>query len=418
MKTETTNLSAVDALTQLLDDPLVQNHQDPIALRQSPVWKQTAPLTEEMCREKFDSAPSFTIGVEEEMMLLDPETLDLSPSIEEVLALVRYDERFSRELRPAQIELITPVCPTAWDAWHELRSARQTLIEALDGQLRIASAGTHPLSKRWGEITDAERYRQIADEYTWVAARSVICGLHVHIAVPGADRALAVYNALRSYLPELAAISANSPFVEGYDTAMASIRPKISQGFPRSGIPPRFGSWAEFLRFVNWGRDGGLFPDATHFWWDMRLHPIHGTIEIRVCDAQTHVLDSASIIGFIQALVGWLAARYDAGDRLPIFPGHVIVENAWRANRYGIHGWLVNLDSGEALTARERILQLLEWTSPYATYFDRHESIRDVRPLLLGNGADRQRYVAEREGLEGLTRWIADETERSAYESD
>jgi carboxylate-amine ligase len=408
----------VDAITQLTDDPLTGLKHDPGALRSSPAWTQTPPITEESVREVFDSASSFTIGVEEELMLLDPETFELSPNVDAALESVGHDKRFSKELRTTQIELITPVCTTAWDAWHELRSARQTLIQALDGNIRIAAAGTHPISKAWGNVTDAERYNQIADEYTWAAARSVICGLHIHIAVPGADRALAVYNSLRSYLPELAALSANSPFMEGYDTSMASIRPKISQAYPRSGIPPHFASWAEFVGFVDWGRDGGFFPDPTHFWWDMRLHPIHGTIEIRVCDAQTHVLDTAAIISFTQALVAWLAARYDTGEKLPVFPEYKIVENAWRANRYGVRGWLVNLESGEALPTRERILQLLERIEPYITYFDPFESVRDVRPLLIGNGADRQRYVAEREGLPGLVKWLADETERSAYEDD
>jgi glutamate---cysteine ligase / carboxylate-amine ligase len=388
-----------------------------VATLRPPAWEETPPLTLARLTAAFDHALPFTIGVEEEMMLVDAATYDLAPAIDEVLALLEGDERFTRELRSAQIEVVTPVCATAADACRELAHARRHLIERLDGCYRLLACGTHPFSTRHGEITDAARYQQIADEYSWAATRSLVCGLHVHVAVPGADRALAVYNALRSYLPELAALGANSAFVEGRDSGMASIRPKFNDAYPRSGIPPAFASWGDLVRFVDWGRSGGLFPDATHFWWEMRPHPVHGTIELRVADTQTSVDETTAIVAVIQALVAMLTDRFDAGEPLPKHETFWITENAWRAHRYGVSGWLVDLDDGRRVATRDRIAQLLDELEPYAARFDAVEQLISARPLLAGNGADRQRYVEAREGMTGLARWMVDRTERSALDA-
>jgi carboxylate-amine ligase len=390
---------------------------DPYALDQPPDWEETPPLTVAQCVAAFDHRHGFTVGVEEELMLVDPETYDLYPGIDEALGAVPQDRRFAKELRAAQLEIITQVCATASDACRELGHARRHLAERLDGRIRLLAAGTHPFSQRHGEITEADRYRRIADEYAWAAMRSLVCGLHVHVAVPGADRALAVYNALRSYLPELAAISANSAYAEGSDTRMASVRPKFNEIYPRSGIPPAFGAWDELIEYVEWGRRGGLFPDASHFWWEMRPHPSHGTIEIRVADTQTRVEDATAIVAFIQALVVKLSEEFDERGMLPVHPTHRIVENAWRAHRHGVRGWIVDLDTGERIATRDRIAMLLDMLEPYAERFDGAQQLGDARVLLAGNGADRQRYVHEREGIVGLTRWLVDETERSARDA-
>src|SRR3954454_9241776 len=301
-----------------------------------PAWEETEPLTLAKVVAAFEHTVSFTIGVEEELMLVEPQGLDLAPVIDEVLPLVENDARFARELRAAPIEIIPPVSLTASDACRELGHAREHLIERLAGRYRLLGCGTHPFSTRHGEITGADRYRQIADEYVWAAKRSLVCGLHVHVAVPGADRALAVYNGLRSYLPELAALGANSAFVEGHDTGMASVRPKFNEIYPRSGIPPVLPSWEDVVRFVDWGRSGGLFPDESHLWWEMRPHPVHGTIEIRVADTQTALDDATAIVALVQALVTCIAERFDAGDELPVHETHWIKENAWRASPNGV----------------------------------------------------------------------------------
>jgi glutamate---cysteine ligase / carboxylate-amine ligase len=381
-----------------------------------PEWEPTPPLTLEQLTAAFEHTLPFTIGVEEELMLVDKSSFDLAPVIDDVLPRLGSDGRFTRELRAAQIELVTPVCVTAADACRELVAARKHLIDRLDGHYRLLACGTHPFSRRHGEITGAGRYRAIADEYTWAATRSLVCGLHVHVAVSGAERALAVYNALRSYLPELAALSANSAFVEGADSGMASVRPKFNDAYPRSGVPPSFATWEELVDFVDWGRSGGLFPDSSHFWWEMRPHPVHGTIEIRVADTQTRVDDATSIVAIIQALVAMLTDRFDAGEQLPLHRTYRLTENAWRAHRYGVRGWLVDLDSGKRIATRARLVHLLDEVRPYAARFDAEGQLDAARTLLAGNGADRQRYVHAREGLLGLTRWLVDSTEQSAID--
>jgi glutamate---cysteine ligase / carboxylate-amine ligase len=378
-------------------------------------WPPSASLSVERCRAAFDQAVSFTIGAEEELMLVQRESGELAHEADRVLPLV--DSRFAPELRAAQLEIITPVCVTAADVCRELASSRRALIEKLPAELGVVAAGTHPTTRSWGEITNADRYRQIADEYAFAATRTVVCGLHVHVAVGGADRALAVYNALRSFLPELAALTANSPFFEGTDTGMCSVRPKMNELYPRSGIPPIFKTWEEFVGFVRWGRAGGLFPDSSYFWYEMRPHVSYGTLEIRVADAQTTVEAAAAYVALVQALVAWLADRYDAGDRLPVHETHRIAENAWRAYRHGLRGWLVDLDTAEPQPTRERLAALVNILEPYAARFDVDDKLPTARTMLAGGGADRQRYVAERDGIDALTRWLVEQTEASAADA-
>ncbi len=185
------------------------------------------------------------------------------------------------------------------------------------------------------------------------------CGLHVHVAVGGAERALAVYNALRSYLPEIIALAANAPIFRGEDSGLATVRPKLNQVWPRAGVPPAFASWRDVAAFTRWAREGGAMPDESHQWWDLRLRPRYGTIEIRAADVQTRLEDSATVAALVQSLVYDLASRYDAGEPLPVDPGERIIENAWLATRDGVNGWLIDLATGARVetgraTARSR----------------------------------------------------------------
>jgi glutamate---cysteine ligase / carboxylate-amine ligase len=381
------------------------------ALQHSPAWSGAEVLSAEQCRQRFDAAPAFTVGAEDELMLVDPGTFELAPEIDFVLERVGSDPRFTRELRAAQLEIVTPVCTSATEACEQLSDARRLLAATLEGSVRVVAAGTHPFSTAWGSITQGERYRAIADEYTWAARRSLACGLHIHVAVPGAERALAVYNAIRSYLPELAALGANSPYLEGHDSGLCSIRPKLNEAFPRAGIPPSFSSWEALVEFIDWGRSGGLFPDGSHFWWDLRLHLQHGTIELRAADSQTRVEDATAIAAIFQTLVMTLAHQFDKGAALAVHDTHKINENAWRAYRYGVRGWLVDLDTGRPEPTRERLARLLKELEPAAARVDAVQHLAHARTLLAGNGADRQRYVQERDGMQALVRWLADTTE-------
>ena len=349
-------------------------------------------------------------------MLLDPATLEIAPENERALTLVGPDERFVGELREGQIELRTPVCGNAVAAAIQLANARLDLCTSLESRLGLAGAGTHPFSTSWGGIGADRKYRQLAQEYPFTAHGHLPCGFHVHVAVPGADRALAVFNAARTYVPELSALAANSPFLDGRDTGLASARSQLTLAFHRSGIPPAFSTWEELVAFLEWGRRGGLFPNASHLWWDLRPHLQHGTLELRVPDTQTRVDDAAAIAAVYQCLLVWLARRFDEGEPLPVHRQVRIAENAWRAARYGTRGYLVDVETGEAVETRQRVSDLLDELESCAERLGTGWALLTARALLADNGADRQRYVAAREGLNGLVAWLAEETVASPRE--
>jgi carboxylate-amine ligase len=313
-------------------------------------------------------------------------------------------------LRASQIEIVSPICQNAEEIEVALTHARRRLLHALAGRVGVIAAGAHPFARDYGLLTDNDRYRMIEDEYRWAARRSVLCGLHVHVAIGGADRTLAVYNAMRSFLPEVAAVAANSPFFEGEDTELCSIRPKLLEALSRTGVPPAFSSWDEFVGFIDWGRSGGLFPDSSFLWWDLRPNVDYGTLELRAADAQTHVEDAAAIAALVQTIAAWLSDRFDRGTPPPVHASHRIAENAWRAVRSGVRGELVDLDTGKREPTRDRIGRLLETLGPAGERLGNGSQLEAVGVLLAGNGADRQRYVAERDGLNGLVSWLADET--------
>ncbi len=380
----------------------------------TPAWEPTPDLSSDDIRAIFDRDTPLTVGVEEELMLLDPETYTLTPAVDRALELVRGDGRFTRELRRSQLEILTPVAGNATAAGLHLARARLDLDHALGSEILIAVAGTHPSCDDPGELAEGARYRQIADEYTWATRGNIPCGLHVHVAVPGAERALAVFNACRSFLPELGALAANSPFLDGVDTGLASARDTLNDAMHRAGVPPAFGDWEEFASFLAWGRHGRLFPDATHFWWSLRPHVRYGTLELRVADAQTRAEDALAVAAVFQSLVAHLVARYDAGEPLPVHDTPRISENAWRATRYGVRGWMVDLDTGEPKEARARIAGLLDDLEPTAGHLGNEMGVLTARTLLADNGAERQRYVHAAAGLDGLLRWLAAETVQSA----
>ena len=361
----------------------------------------------------YTQGDMLTIGLEEELILVDPVTYAPAEAIETVLGSV-CDPRVTAEFRAAQVELVTPVGLTVKALRAELAAARAAMVDALGGRVRLVGAGTHPVSTGPAVITDRPRYRQIADEHPWVLRRGLPSGLHVHVGFGDAEEALAVYNAARGYLPELAALSANSPFFEGGDARLASTRLKLVEDHPRSGIPPAFATWREFAAFVFWGAGGGHFGDVTYLWWDLRLRPDLGTLEFRIADAQTSLDQVAAITAVVQSLVSLLRQRFRAGERLPAHPTHMLNENRWRAVRDGLDGMLVDLVTGEAIPARARIAALLLELEPYAAELGCSDELELAWPMLVRNGARRQREVAAARGLDGLLGWLASETEHSA----
>lgn len=362
-------------------------------------------------RVAFDrSVLSLTVGVEEELMLIDPSSGRLVPRIEQVLRSVAGDERFGTELRASQVELVTRPYLSAADVGRELALARLDLAAATGEDIALLACGAHPTASDPGPITDGERYRAIARENPWAARFLLTCGLHIHVAVADGDRALAVYNALRSFLPELATLSANSPFHASSGTGVGSARLHLNRSLPRHGVPPAFRDWDAYVDLIDWGRAGDAIPDAGYHWWDLRLHPGFGTVELRVCDTQTEISDTVALVAFAQTLVAWLAQRHDAGERLPVHDGHRIAESVALGLQMGAPRSLLCLDTGERQPTSDRIERLLEELEPTAAELGTSAELERLLSLDAARGAERQEAVARERGPEGLVDWLARRT--------
>jgi glutamate---cysteine ligase / carboxylate-amine ligase len=359
-------------------------------------------------QHRFGQGPPFTVGIEEEFQLLSSESFELVPRYDEV-ADAAGDERVRQELMTSVLETATGVHESVGAAIAEVREIRRLLCDAaLQRNALIASAGTHPFS-RWEhqEITDTPRYQGVVDELRWVAEQVAIFGLHVHVAMPSPDVAIVVGNAFRTYVPELLALSANSPFWQGRDTGLASTRSKVFETMPRSGLPPALASFEEFEELVAHGKKAGFFEDYTYIWWDVRPHPKLGTLELRAFDAQTRVESVAGLVALAQSLAASFAA-----DPPPPLPRTLIAENKWRAARYGLDAELVDLARDRARPAREAVRELVERARPRADELGCREELEEIERLCeRGSGADEQRRVHdERGGLLGVAQWLVEET--------
>ncbi|HEU4655967.1 MAG TPA: YbdK family carboxylate-amine ligase [Capillimicrobium sp.] len=351
-------------------------------------------------RAAFDAPSPGTVGIEEELMLLDAGTLDLAHRAPEVVAALG-DARFKLELPAAQLEIVLPPAPTVAEAAAALAEARRDLVAGLPAGLTVAAAGLHPFADREGALNPGPRYERTEAEYGDIARRQLVFALQVHVAVGDAERSLAVYNALRSYLPELAALAANAPFHDGRDTGMASARPTIAETLPRQGVPPVLRSWEEYAEALRWVDDPG------RWWWELRPHARHGTLELRVPDAQTTVADAAAVAAVTQALVLRLADRVDAGEDLPVHDTWRIEENRWSAARHGVDGRLHDLDTGATTATRERLHALLDELEPTAAALGSAAEVRHARELVERNGALRMRAAAGGDPR-AATAWLAE----------
>jgi carboxylate-amine ligase len=346
-------------------------------------------------RAAFDAAVDGTVGLEEELMLLDASTLDLAPRAVEVVSALAADARFKLEMPAAQLEIVTAPHSSVAAAARELAGARADLAAAVGEDLRVAGAGAHPFAAGVWPLNPGPRYEAIGAEYATVARRQLVFGLHVHVGVHGGDRAVAVHDALRSHLPDLAALAANAPFYEGADSGLASVRSRISGLLPRQGVPPALGSLEGYAEALRWA----AFDDPRRWWWELRLHPTYGTVEVRVPDTQATVEETAAIAEVVHALVGRLAERHDAGEQLPVAEAWRIDHNRWSACRHGVEGAMTDVVSGERRLTRDRLAALL----------DELGGCHAARELLESGGpAARQRAVAADRGLRGLVAWLAD----------
>jgi carboxylate-amine ligase len=359
-------------------------------------------------RAVFDSAPPYAVGIEDEVMLLDPDTLELVPRAPELLERFAGDARFKLELPTSQLEILTSPTADVPLAENALRDARTAAMAAAEGLVRLAGAGVHPFSAGTGQLNRTPRYEQTVREYGAVAARQLVCALQVHVAAGDSGRALAVYNGLRSYLPLLAALAANAPFYEGRDSGLASVRPKLAELLPRQGVPPAIESWEQYAEILQWGARAGTFPDARNWWWELRLHPTFGTLELRVPDSQSSVSDAVAIAGVAQALVAWLGARHDGGEPLEVAGTWQIEENRWSACRYGVDGTMADLKSGERRSTRECWHDLLEVLGSTAQHLGATTALMRAEKLVERNGAIAQREAARDGGPRAAARWLAD----------
>ncbi len=322
-------------------------------------------------REIFEQSTDFTVGIEEEFQIVDPESLELTQRFSELYDAAEADVELGAavagELISSEIEIRSGRGENFPHAVALQAEHRRKLFELAAGHgVRLGALGTHPFS-RWQDqkIIDTEHYRLVEGGLQYVAWRNNTFSLHVHVGVRGADRAIAVCDRLREVLPELLAISASSPFVEGRDSGLASSRTQIfTRMFPRCGIPDPFGDWHGYADFIEFLKRTNSVIESTQLWWSVRPHHSYGTVEVRICDAQPDGQHATALAGLITACVAQAARDHDEGVPFEPQPGRVLEENLWRAIRFGLDGKLIDLAAGTEYNAAGTADRLLSWTAP------------------------------------------------------
>jgi carboxylate-amine ligase len=320
----------------------------------------------------FEEVPDFTVAVEEEFAILDPTTLDLVDRFEDIQAAARgtdVEPHLVGELIASEVEVRTGRCETfaeCADRLGERRAQLRALAEGIGAGL--SSVGTHPWADwKAQRIIDTPHYRRNNELLRYVVWRNNTFGLHVHVGINGADRALRVNSAMRNFLPELLAVSASSPFVEGVFTYLHSARTQVfTRMFPRCGIPDWFEGWDDWESYVRFLYETGSVTEHTQLWWSVRPHLQFPTVETRICDAQPDLAEARSLSALIYSLTARVARALDEGEPLPSWPHRLLEENLWRAISHGLSGELIDLDRGEVVPARRRLEQLVEWALPVA----------------------------------------------------
>ncbi len=350
------------------------------------------------------TGPSFTVGVEEEMMIVDAESFALVNAIEALLedSGATNSGGDSGEIKPelmeSVLEIATKPCATTIEASGQLRALRHQVRETAAGRgLSIGSAGTHPFAM-WEDqrIVARPRYRDLISALRFVARQELIFGMHVHVGIDDPEKAIHVANGMRVHVPVLLALSANSPFWRGGRTGLLSTRTPIFRAFPRVGMPPAYRDWEDWERQVAFMVSSGVMEDYTYLWYDVRPHPNLGTVEIRVCDSQTRLEHTVALTALIQAMVHELAEHYDAGEKLAEYPWQMLDENKWLAARHGLEGEIVDLPSSERVGTKALTRRLLDRLTPHAQQLDSEPALDGIRDLLeRGNGASRQIVVYE-----------------------
>jgi carboxylate-amine ligase len=321
-------------------------------------------------RDSYENGTDFTVAIEEEFAILEPDTHELVNRFEELQAAARggpLEEHLVGELIASEVEVRTGRCETFAEAAGRIAERRGQLVELADGLgVVLAGAGTHPWS-RWQDqrIIDTPHYRRNDELLRYVVWRNNTFGLHVHVGLRGADRAIAVHDGLRPFLPHLLALSASSPLVEGVNSGLHSARTEIfTRMFPRCGVPDPYGSWAEFDAYVRLLYETSSIDEHTQIWWSVRPHLAYPTVEMRICDGQPDLGEARSLAAFVYGLTARVARAVDEGEPLPDPPPRLIEENMWRAIRYGLSGGLLDPGTLEVRPARAELERLAEWIAP------------------------------------------------------
>src|SRR3954454_9444142 len=366
-------------------------------------------------REVFEASQDFTVGLEEEFAILDPDSRALAQRFPELYQAAQEDEVMAEsvagELIESEIEIRSGRGEDFADAMDRQRKARRRLFAlAADHGALLAATGTHPWSP-WQEqrIIDTDHYRLVEEGLKYVAWRNNAFSLHVHVGVRGPDRAVAVCDRLRPVLPELLAVSASSPFLDGRDSGLRSARSQIfTKSFPRCGIPDVFGSFAAYSDYVEFLVRTNSIIEHTQLWWSVRPHHSFGTVEVRICDAQSRAEESTALAGLITACAAQAALDHDEGVAFEHPARRIVEENFWRAIRYGFDGRLIDLDRGDEFPATAAVDRLLAWSAPArAALGIEPEPARE-------NGAQRQRRgLEESRSIEDVFAAEVAETQRT-----
>ena len=362
--------------------------------------------------------PSFTLGIEEEYQTVDPETRDLRSHIHaEIIEKGKLilQERVKAEMHQSVVEVGTSVCSNIVDAKEELKKLRRDMIRlSRENGLRLASAATHPFADwRMQEVTPDERYKNIVEDLQLVARANLIFGLHVHVGVEDRETAIHLMNHARYFVPHLLALSSNSPFWLGMDTGLKSYRCKVFDKFPRTNMPDYFPSWGEYDSYVKLLVKTNCIDNAKKIWWDIRPHPFFNTLEFRVCDIPMRVDETIALAALIQATVAKLYRLYSANTGFRLYRRSLLMENKWRAARYGLDGKLVDFGKQTEVPERELIEEYLEFVDDVLDELGSRKEVEYIREIMrMGTGADRQLKVFRKTGdMKAVVDYIIEETE-------
>jgi glutamate---cysteine ligase / carboxylate-amine ligase len=364
------------------------------------------------------AAPTFTIGIEEEYQTIDPATFDLRSHIQmEIVEKGKrqMNERVKAEMHQSVIEVGTGVHRTVKDAAIDLKELRRRMIALTEENgLRLVAGATHPFADwREQDIYPDERYRQVVEDMQIVARANLIFGLHVHVGIEDRETLIHLMNQVRYFLPHLLALSTNSPFWIGMNTGLKSYRCKVFDRFPRTNIPDTFSSWADYENFVNLLVRTRCIDNAKKIWWDVRPHPFFGTLEFRICDIPMRVEETIALAALIQATVAKLYRLHSRNQSWRQYGRALIMENKWRALRYGLDGALIDFGLEREVSARDLLAEYLEFVDDVLDELDSRKEVEFIRWILEhGTGADRQLRAYHESGgdLKAVVRRMIDET--------